>query len=285
MAQRDIQHIGDNQNPQWWGAKQGLFINALANQYGSFNSDLTFRDTINQNTTWSIEVCSNKNCLFSNSFYGANDSNTGIQFINIDAGTYINFLKANLLSVYSKQTACGIIDGNTVQKMYHGCMTFNGTTFYSQIPPTFTAFNTFRQRVKNYNVFNGFFGAGISPIWVLALDDLYPASSQVVRLNYTSTPTLNVNAYYTGTIREMRIYTRELTNKEVTDNYHSMTATNTTGLFCEWKMSQLSDFYTFGGNLYARNTGSSGNGLDNGTGYDMQLFGYVGNIAILQSIY
>lgn len=288
MAQHDIEHIGDSQNPTWWGAKQGLFINALANQYGRFEADVTFQNLINQNTAFTIESTNFGTCTFGNSFLGTVNKSTGLGFITGDdfipnlQRFGFSFIK-QILSVYEKQTAMGLNNENVPNQMFYHSISWDGNIFYSQIPPTFDAFNVHKQRIKNYSRAFGSFGFGISPLWVLQTDNIYPVGCTTMRMNYISETTSN--NFNTGVIRDFRIYTRILQSKEVTDNYHSMAATNTTNLFIEYKMSQLSDFYTFGGLLYARNTGSSGNGLDNGTGYDMQLIGYNLNIPILASIY
>lgn len=288
MAQQDKEHIGDSQNSQWRGAKQGLFINALANQFGSFEADAPFQNTINQNTIWSMEGTANGTCSFSNSFLGNVNNGTGISFIFGDdfipnlQRAFISFLK-NILNTSAKQTAFGFNNETSPNSITFFSASYNGVVFYSQNPPTFDAFNVYKQRIKNYSTFSGNFGFGISPLWILNTDNLYPTGNTTMRLNYIGESVSN--NFNTGIVRDLRVYTRVLQSKEVTDNYHAMAATNPTNLFCEWKMSQLSDFYTFGGNLYAKNTGSSGNVLNNGTGYDMQLIGYAGNIPILQSIY
>jgi hypothetical protein len=292
MAQQDKKHIGDIQNSQWWGAKQGLFINALANQYGSFEADVTFQNTINQNTIFTIESTNFGTCTFGNTFLGTINQSTGISFINGDdfipnlQRFGLSFIK-QILFVYSKQTAMGFNNENVPNQMFYHSINWDGSIFYSQNPPTFDAFNAFKQRIKNYSRVFDNFGGGISPLYILSTDNLYPTGSTTMRLNYISETTSN--NFNTGVIRDFRIYTRVLQSKEVTDNYHAMAATDTSNLFIEYKMSQTSDFYTyFDGvttKLYAKNTGSSGNILNNGTGYDMQLIGYVGNIPILQSIY
>lgn len=288
MEQHDLQHIGDNQNSQWWGAKQGLFINALASQYGKFETDLAYRNTINQNTKFTIESTFNGACTYTNGFLGTPNNGTGVQYL---AGAdfipglqrfIFSFIK-NQLAVYGKQTSFYYNSETKPNKISYNSISYDNTIFYSTSPPNFLAFNIYKQRIKNYSTFSGNFGFGISPLWILQTDDLYPIGDTTIRLNVA--PIAGVNTFISGIVRDLRIYTRVLESKEVTDNYHAMRAVNRNDLFCEWKMAELTDFYTFGGNLYARNTGISGNGLDNGTGYDIQLLGYAGNVPILQSIY
>ncbi len=290
MEQHDLQHIGDNQNSQWWGAKQGLFINELANQYGMFEADANYKATINQNTTWSMEVTNIGACILGNSFYGTNNNNTGLNICNGSdfipglQRSYISFLISQSMPYFSKQTAFWMNNESKPNKIANCHINFDSTIFYSQTPPTFSAFNIYKQRIKNYSIGSGFYGGNITPLYILTTDNLYPIGSTTIRLNYIA-ESVSGNQFNTGVIRDLRIYTRVLSSKEVTDNYHAMQATNRKDLFCEWKMAEPSDFYVYDNKLYARNTGSSGNTNQDGTGYDMQLIGYIDNIPILNSIF
>lgn len=294
MAQSDKQHIGDNQNPQWWGVKQGLFINSLANQHGEVTIDANWRATINQNTSWSLENWNKGSALFTNAFasFLNADTQAGSGFYWITGGRNVELLpqeKDNFIQFsYRSARRTGALSSlisTPSSILFHNTFSYNGALHYSQNPPIFSAFVPYINRMRKIKFISFFSG---SPF--LATDNLYPSGiDTIMRLNYGDETAGGIigagNLYINGVIRDFRIYTRIMTDQEVSNNYHSMTATNLSNLFCEWKLSQLSNFYTFGGNLYARNTGSSGNGLDNGTGYDMRLIGYNLNVPILTSIY
>lgn len=290
MAQHDKEHIGDSQNPQWWGAKQGLFINSLANQFGQFDIDSQWENTINQNTIWNFESWNKGSLLFTNAFYSNLNldtiQGTGFYWLN-GSRTVVGFpqIKDNYILFCNKSIRrTGLIDRlitNPANILLNNVHSFNGTLHYSENPPSFNAFIPYENRIREINKLPFF-----SPSPFLSTDNLYPIGCKIMRLNYGDANAGGFQNYYiNGVVRDLRIYTRVVSDQETSNNYHSFSATNTANLFLEWKMSQLSDFYTFGGLLYARNTGSSGNGLDNGTGYDLNLIGYVGNIPTLQSIY
>lgn len=271
MAQHDKQHIGDNQNKQWWGAKQGLFINALANQRGQVTVDATFRTVINTNTNWAFQAINKGICLFSN-YNGA----SVFQFFYSSS---FNFpvapnLSENFLLFDESPRKSGGLQRSSTQFLH------NHANFTTTFPITTSNFNTYNNRVYNYN--------RIDPSGepdVLNTYNMYQSGS-IFRLNLGARISLGLPLeYYSGTINSLRIYSRNITNKEASDNYHSFTATNRTNLFVEWLFDDLANYYTFGGNLWIKNTGTSGNGLNNGTGYDMQLLGYAGNTPILQSVY
>lgn len=283
MAQNDIQHIGDSQNPQWWGAKQGLFINALASQYGQFTIDANWENTINQNTLWSFEVRTKGEFVMTNSFA------IGVQGIYFVAGSRglagVPQIKDTLL-LMREDFFQGTIITNRITRPtnvdihLYSSLSYNGVLHYSVNPPTFDAIIPYSQRVKE---FNKLFAFSNTPF--LSSHNLYPIGLKTMRLNFGNLAASNVNNYATCVVNGLRIYNRLMTDEEVPDNYHSFTATNTTNLFCEWKMSEVSDFYEYAGNLYAKNTGSSGNTNQDGTGYDMQVIGYNLNTPIFQSIY
>ncbi len=263
--QTDIQHIGDSQNPNWIGnnSLQGLFINALAGQYGQFTADATFRNTINQNVAYSFEVIqkgefalTNRNVL----------GDTKFMFFNINT-TYLIYASMIYVIIPTTDRRTGkFINIPNRAKTTHSFITYDGSRISN------TAYNSSTNGVL-LPMLNG---SGNPDL--INTDTLYDNNNfklGVNGLDVTSKSTI---------VQSLRFYDLEVSEDNFRKNYHNLAITTVTP-FCEWKMAELSDFYTFGGGLYARNTGSSGNGLDNGTGYDMQLFGYLGNVPILTSIY
>lgn len=264
MAQNDKQHIGDNQNPSWFGGgtMQGLFINSLAGQYGDFLTDATFQNAINQNNPYSFSYTTNGNFSLTNRLIANNE-----KFFFFDTTGSILFIGM----IY--QTAIPVVDRRT-------SVFINQT----QLPNMQCTFFSYDGTISTLSYKATINGVQLSILDATGQPDLIPSDT----LYDNNTFRLGLYAFaltlQTFTIRDLCIYTSAIPVSNFRNLYHSIPTNNLTK-FCEWKMAQLSDFYTFGGGLYARNTGTSGNGLDNGTGYDIRLFGYNLNIPILQSIY
>ena len=272
--QHDIQHIGDSQKPQWWGAKQGLFINALANQYGTVTIDAAFRNVVNTNRTFSYEILNNGYGIFHNfpEIYTGSNA-TGFYFINHISVSFSLFEHFISFPNPRRSGASQFIQKN----LLHTIFNFRGTSFPLN--------NSMFDNINNGNINYAKESTSIFPN-LISTDDLY-LLSDTFYLNFARLPPLLTppTQSLTGTINCVRIYERSLSAKEGRDNYHAFTATNRSQLFLEYQFDNLANYYTFGGGLWIKNTGTSGNNLNNGTGYDMQLFGYVGNVPILQSIY
>lgn len=261
MAQQDKLHIGDSQNSQWWGDLQGLFINSLANQYLEFSTDTTFRSLINQNQPYAISHITKGKFAMTNRL---NVGNLQFLFFSNDLTILSNGM-ANFTTAFSGRTSKAI-NLPPLPNMCHSICNYDGlrvsnTSFNSSI-------NGVRLPMLN--------GSGNPDL--LFSDTLYDNNNFRLGLDFFSL-TLK-----TCVVRDLCFYTSQIPIAEFRKKYHELPL-NTTVKFCEWKMSQFSDFYTFGGNLYARNTGTSGNTNQDGTGYDMQLIGYNLNTPIFQSIY
>lgn len=266
----DIEYINDNNTPNWLnkGNLQGVVFNGV-NQYAAFTSDLAFQNTINQNNIFTIEISvkgkfclTNKQSLFAPNthiFYEVNDT----------LANCLGLISPVSLIFDRRTTAASFAVSNYVpnrSKLSHAIMGYDGnknsnTSFLGGI---------------NGTIFKSERATGNPD--TLVGDNVY--TSPIINLGI-SYNTLN---FISGVIRDLRIYTAMPTIKQIRDKYNNLPSPIMSNPFCEWKMRDISDFYVYSGNLYARNTGSSGNGLDNGTGYDFQFIGYPSNIPIFNTL-
>jgi len=263
MEQHDKEHIGDGKNPQWLGGGnlQGLFINSLAGQYLQFTADAAFRAKINQNQPLTYEVTAKGTFWLTNRL-----SIMSIIYFFLEANdlyfSYTGFIFSTL------RITSSFLNTTARVKLSHTSISYDGLRDS----------DTSYRHSTNGVLLPPLAGNSVLPD-LLNTDNIYTDSS-TIRIGINAFSLANKSCV----VRDFRIYDYTIAIDKFREKYHEMPL-NDIPAFCEWKMSQASDFYTFGGNLYARNTGSSGNGLDNGTGYDMQMFGYIGNIPIFNTIY
>jgi len=267
MPQHEKELIDDSQNANWLngGTLNGLQLNGV-NQYLTFTADATFRALINQNQLFTNEVntkgifCIHNRIPLSNGFFA--------YWVNINQISSIYF-----------QSGQGGGDRRTIAAPYIANYIATRVTKLVQAINTYdgnrSSATSFKTGINGRNIPNAP-SSGNPNLFIT--DNVYLSNNQM----FLGTNIFNL-AYIAGVFSNLRIYTSIVDKTKFIEKYHNIPNNNLT-VFCEWKCEQPSDFYIFGGNLYAKNTGTSGNGLNNGTGYDMQVIGYIGNVPTFNTL-
>jgi hypothetical protein len=267
MAQHDKELIDDSQNASWLngGTLQGLQLNGV-NQYLTFTADATFRSLINQNQALTFEV-NNKGLFAIHNRINLLSGKLLFYQTNISEISTLSFLNAVIGDDRRTGVAPFIVNYIPARaKLVQAIITYDGGR---------NSLTSFKTAINGRNIPNN--RASGNPD-MLITDNVYTDSS-IFRIG-TNPITL---AYIAGIFSNLRIYTNQIANNKFIEKYHNI-PNNDLVVFCEWKCEQPSDFYIFGGNLYAKNTGTSGNGFNNGTGYDMQVIGYIGNVPTFNTL-
>lgn len=263
----DLAHIDDSQNPAWFngGTAQGLALNGV-NQLLQLPTDAAFRNLINQNSACSLQVNNKGFFCFHNNYTSLLFSQALMFFqTNISEISTLAFI-SKINNPNDRRTGVApFIGGNYVParaKIVQNIVSYDG------LKNSATSFVTgLNGRKVPNNLISG------SPN-ILESDDVYLFND----IFYVGTSYINLSNI-AGVFSNFRIYTSIVPANTFIKKYHQLPSPdNSTLPFSEWKCESLADFYTFGGNLYAKNTGTSGNGLNNGTGYDMQVIGYIDNV-------